>query len=259
MERSALKLKSKYETMKKRKQLDIQIENGRLLCEENEKSKEQFLQKLQAELEKSKKDFQLRPVNIGDQKKLNEDAQGEVKTEDENANKEIVVKSLSTLLTPIPQVIMVPKTIMERATRMNRKSQSVSLESSKKRRKLNSESESKTDKEEVHEERTKSLLELHLDMIENMHKEGKFDNVSNFPDDQIPLEVDNQSKDAAEDSVANVEENLLINSETEVKAEVSNLSLEVSKTEESVDANPKPVEMKNESTQISSREVSRLW
>lgn len=244
--------------MKKRKQLGIQIENGRLLCEENEKSREQFLQKLQAELEKSKKDFKLRPVNIGDQKKLYEESQGAVKTEDENANKEIVVKSLSTLLNPIPQVIMVPKTIVERATRMNRKSTSISLESSRKRRKFNSESELKTDKDEVHEERTKSLLELHLHMIEKMHKKGKFDTVSSLKEDQIPLEADNHSKDTAGNSVCNVEGNVLINSETEIKTEISNLSVEASETEESVESNVKSVEMKSQSTQICSREVSRF-
>lgn len=236
--------------MKKRKQLDIQIENGRLLCEENEKSREQFLQKLQIELEKSKNDFILRPVNIGDQKKLHEESQGEVKTADENANKEIVVKSLSTLLNPIPQVIMVPKTTVERATRINRKSTSISLESSIKRLKLNSDSESKTDKEEVREERTNSLFELHLDMIETMHKEGKFDTVTSLQDDQIPLE--------AEDSVSNVEGNVLINQKTEIKTEISNPSAEAFETEESVEPNTKSVEMKSQSTQISSEEVSAL-
>lgn len=256
MERSALKLKSKYETMKKRKQLDIQIENGRLLCEENENSREQFLQKLQIELEKSKNDFILRPVNIGDQKKLHEESQGEVKTADENANKEIVVKSLSTLLNPIPQVIMVPKTTVERATRINRKSTSISLESSIKRLKLNSDSESKTDKEEVREERTNSLFELHLDMIETMHKEGKFDTVTSLQDDQIPLEAENHSNDIAEDSVFNVEGNVLINQKTEIKTEISNPSAEAFETEESVEPNTKSVEMKSQSTQISSEEVS---
>lgn len=254
MERSALKLKSKYETMKKRKQLDIQIENGRLLCEENEKSREQFLQKLQIELEKSKNDFILRPVNIGDQKKLHEESQGEVKTADENANKEIVVKSLSTLLNPIPQVIMVPKTTVERATRINRKSTSISLESSIKRLKLNSDSESKT----VREERTNSLFELHLDMIETMHKEGKFDTVTSLQDDQIPLEAENHSNDIAEDSVSNVEGNVLINQKTEIKTEISNPSAEAFETEESVEPNTKSVEMKSQSTQISSEEVSAL-
>lgn len=260
MERSALKLKSKYETMKKRKQLEIKIEDD-ILSEQNEKSREHFLQKLEDELQKSKKDFELRPATIAfvDQPKKGEESQGEEKTEEkESSKKEIVVKPLSTLLEPNLKVNVEPKAIVERARRLNVKPQPISLENPRKRRKLNTQLELKSPKMEAAPKGNGSLLELHLDMAEEQgNAKLEVDPLSALREDSTIPEADNQS------NAADAESNLETNEEPEFKIEISNLAIVPSKNENNNynnSPNQESVETKCQSTQIDSKlEVCRLF
>lgn len=263
MERSALKLKSKYETMKKRKQLEIKIEDNIVLSEQNEKSREHFLQKLEDELQKSKKDFELRPATIAfvDQPKKGEESQGEEKTEEkESSKKEIVVKPLSTLLEPNLKVNVEPKAIVERARRLNVKPQPMSLENPRKRRKLYTQLELKSPKMEAAAPKGNgSLLEVHLDMIEEQgNAKLEVDPLSALREDSTIPEADNQDNEADAD-----ESNMETNEEPEFKIEISNLTIVPSKSENNNynnSPNEASVETKCQSTQIDSKlEVCRLF
>lgn len=243
MERAALKLKSKYETMKKRKQLDIKVEDD--ITEENKKSREQFMQKLEDELEKSKKDFELRPATIAyvDQKKKSNESQGAEKTEDKLLKKEIVVRSLSTLLDPNPKVIEIPKAIVEREKSLDVKPQPTLIENSRKRRKLNTPSELKFPQEE--------LLEVHLDLIEDpVNAKLKVVPLTTLQEYSTSLETDTQATDA------DANETNFVSNEPIVKTEICNL-LTVSKTEVE-SSNEETVQSKCESSQADMLEVCRL-
>lgn len=259
--------------MKKRKLLDIKLEDDTIHHEQNEKYREQLLPKLENELQNFKKDFELRPATMGfvDQSKKGDESQGEEKIEKKSSKNKIDVKPLATLLEPNVKVHVVPKAIVERTRRLNGKPQPMNPENPRKRRKLNTQLELKSPKKEAAPKGNRSLPEHNLAMKEEPSNDiPEVDPLNNLNEDSTMPEADNHDNAADNHEAeyhdnaadADAEINLGTNEEPEVKIEISNPDIVIPKSENNNDNSPneESVERECQSAQIDCKqEVCKLY